>query len=383
MRKLAPLSKMKTISRRPALQKHEARLSTALRPVLLGAAFCAAMSATMPALAQWYDRPPGFNTPPELYGDRPQPVFRGNARPLPPDEFVERLEEDGYEDVSRPRYNGSTYEIDATSRRGRRVRIVFDAFRGNVVERFALGGATGEPFAGRPSEPRGWFGNNVRPPEEAPQPRRYGRPADEDDGPDTFERLSRPAEPRLSRPADPRLAPPGRVDVGPPIGAPSAPPAVASRAEPNPGSPSIGPQAPQTPSRPRDIPAPERQAARPETAAPEAGGNPGRVEGVNPSPARPATRAPQNERAGKPESNRQFEANRTEPAQRKPAAKPPVEGPAAAISPAAPGIAVEAPTAPSAEKPAVSAETTRSDKPVRVIGGVTPMNPDGSEPKAP
>lgn len=344
-----------------------------LRHGVAAAVLGAALGWGLPAQAQWFERPPGFNTPEPYSYDRAPPVFRGNTRPLPPDLIVERLEDRGFEDVGRPRYNGSTYEVDATSPRGLRVRIVFDAFRGAELERYALGRGPeeGRPAAANPQ--RGWFGNNVRPPEEAPVPRRYSnRPPEEDDGPDTFE--------RLSRPADRRLAPGPQVEVGPPLASlPAAPPASGRAVEPGLTPPPLGQAPARTSARPREVPAsPERTAARPE-AAPDLG----KVEGVNPSATRPATRAPQNERAAKPENNRQFEAARTDPAARKPATRPASEGAAVPILPAAPAPVVAAPATPSADKPAVTAESVRPEKPVRVIGGVTPMNPDGAEPKTP
>jgi hypothetical protein len=371
------------ISRRQAATRNSAArgpIQYGLAAALIGTGFAWAM----PAQAQWYERPPGYDRP-EPY-DRAPPVFRGNARPLSPDAIVERLEERGFEDVGRPRYNGSTYQVDATSPRGQRMRIVIDAFQGNVVERFALGRTPDDLLPGRPAPQRGWFGNNVQPPEEMPLPRRYSNrpPDEEDDGADVFD--------RLSRPTDRRLAPAPRVDVGPPVA--GLPPAPSNRLEPGQPLPSgeapartaarprdVAPSAPERQIAPQPVPqaapqiAPERQAARPDPDL-------GKVEGVNPSAIKPAARTPQNGQAGKPENNRQFEAARTDPAARKPASRP-AESAAAPISPPAPAPAIAAPAAPIAEKPAVTAETARPDKPVRVIGGVTPMHPDDADPKKP
>jgi hypothetical protein len=355
-----------TILLRARPRRHLARAVSAGQRRLTATAIGALLAGILPAQAQWYERPPGFNMPPEPYGySAPRPVFRGDARPLPPNLIVERLEDRGFEEVGRPRYNGSTYEVDATSPRGRRIRIVFDAFEGNEVGRYAIGRMPEEGSPGYAGEPRGWFGNNLRPPEEA-RPRRFSnRPTDEeDDGPETFD--------RLSRPADPRLAPAPRVEVGPPVAGLPAP-APGRGTEPAAPAPAQAPA--RTASRPRDVPAPssERAPARSDVTSPDLG----KVEGVNPgaagAAAKPAVRAPGNERASRPDNNRQFEASKTDPARK----TRPAEAPA---SPPAPAPVVTAPAAPSPDN-AVTAEAARPDKPVRVIGGVTPMNPNGAEPK--
>ena len=326
------------------------------------------VGAAGPAAAQWFDGPPR----PYMY-NRPPPIVR-DARPLPPYAIVERLEEQGYENVGRPRFDGSVYEIEATGLSGARVRIVVDAFRGNVVERYAVSRAPRRPDFGPrdwAEEDRGWFGNNVRPPEEM-APRRYSnRPGPDDDLQDFLDRPARPLERRPELDA--------RIDVAP---------LPERRIETR----------PEQPPRSADQPG-ERQAARPDAAArPETAPPAAKVDGLNPdagkSPdaAKPAPLR-NNERASRPEPNRQHEAARTEPNRSKPGKPTPPQEGSAAVSPPAPAPAVTPPAAPPAEKPAVTAEKPaekpatpaeagpRPDRPVRVIQGVTPMNPEAATPK--
>jgi hypothetical protein len=346
------------------------------RALLASASLLLAALAAGPAAAQWFGGPPG----PFVY-NRPPPVFRGNDRPLPPYVVVDRLEAQGYEDVGRPRYNGSVYEVEATGLSGARVRVVVDAFRGHVVDRYAISRAPRGPDfgpGGWRNEDRGWFGNNVRPPEEAPPPRRYtNRPGPDDDLQDFLDRPARPVEPRLG--------PETRIETAP---LPDA------RIETRPSQPPRSADLPRSP----DLPG-ERQAARPAEPAtpalrPQESAPAGKVEGLNPETgkapeaAKPA--APRHERASRPEPNRQYEAARTDAKGSKPAKPAPQEG-SAAVSPPAPAPAVTPQATPPAEKPAVTAEkpaekpaadaAPRPDKPVRVIQGVTPMNPETATPK--
>ena len=357
---------MKISSTRPQCNRPGRSAGAVFRRALAGAGFGIAVTSALPAAAQWYGRPE-YGAPVEPYGyDRPAPVFRGDSRPLPPFSIVERLEGQGYEDITRPRYNGSVYELDATSPRGNRVRLVIDAFRGNVVERSALGRAD-DGDGGR--EQRGWFGNNVRPPEEG-SPRRYtARPSDDDDGPDTFERLARPPG---ARP----VPAPSRVETEPLPAAPHNTARLPAEGRPR-----------ETPTA--RAPSPDRQASRSDLSLPkpEASNGTPKVEGVNPA-AKPASRATApNERASKPDTNRAFDTARTDPsATPKPVTTPRPVAPTPTASPAKAAPVAETPTVPApivsqatpAETPAVTADTSRPNKPVRVIQGVTPVYPEGN-----
>ena len=293
-----------------------------LRPIALLA--LAMPVAAMPAGAQPFDRswgPSPYNRPPPLWpfedpGER--------VRPLPPFAVVNRLEDQGYDDVGRPRYDGSTYVIDATAPDGRRVRLTVDAFRGRLLDRSPLGGSSPRRGEGRswdddedePLRPSRSGRLDALPPEMpesdqrrlerfAPEPvaprRQAGRPAEPLplDGPDT-----------LPPPVDARLAP-GPNEIGRPV-------------EGRAGSPAAPAQ---------------REATRPDASG-------GRPYGVNPDTAGPRRR--------------------------------PAEAARPTLSPAAPIPASPLPS-PGAQPPVkaeANADPARASKPVRVIGGVTPMNPN-------
>lgn len=350
-----------------------------LRAALVGAL---ALSA-VPATAQLFERPYGpfrYNTPPPLF-DPLDEFLVGRAAPLPPRVIMERLEDQGYEDVGRPRYNGRSYVVDATTPRGRRVSLLVDPFRGGVVDRMPIGDPRGREEAG------GW---NDPPPREAVRPGRPFPPEEpslrENDprrreaarperpfppeppaapAPAPSEVLRRePArpdisvdrppsgEPALKAPADPRVAPsPGPREAGRPLegraGAPNA-------AEPD------GRIEPATPAR-----AP-REAARSEPGGP--------VYGTNPGAGQPARRKP-------PEQAKPSEGPK--PVERaKPSDSPkPVEE-ARTPNPPAP-VAVPVPSAaPPAPAPAQASATPLSKPrgPVRIIEGVTPINPTPAPP---
>jgi hypothetical protein len=288
-----------------------------LKSLLVTGVAALAMVA-QPAAAQWYGGGYSYNAPPPPYGygDR-------DERPLPRREIVDRLEDRGFEDIGRPRFDGSVYVVEATSRRGGAVRLVVDAFTGRILRQTPLSMARLEPFDdgleidsyASPSR-RGAY-----PPPEMPNAPRY-RPGDLEGGLDR--QAARPAEPDAavpapgprSRPADPRLAP-------------EAPGANALPAEPE----------------------PRREARRP--ASPDVGVSPGEVQGVNPDSRRATTPAP------KPKTDLAT----------KPADKPAPASPVARTSPSAP-----APSTP--PRPASPGPTTAEagERKVRVIEGVTPMN---------
>jgi hypothetical protein len=273
-----------------------------------------------PAAAQWYGGAYPYNSPPPYgYGG---PSY---ARPLPRDVIVERLEDRGFEDVGRPRFDGSVYVVEATSRRGGAVRLVVDAFDGHIIRQTPLTVARLDDDEGFDIDgyaaPRGRY--NAPPPEMPNAPRwRQGEP----DGLPRRE-AARPVEPEVV-----------------------APPSAAPRSRPT--DPRLAPDAPATSARPTE-PEPQREARRP--SSPEAGVPSGGVEGVNPD----------SKRAVKPTPKPKVDA----------AAKPekPVDGPApgARTSPAAPAPSTAA--KPLQTKPA-TATAEAGERKVRVIEGVTPMN---------
>ncbi len=58
---------------------------------------------------------------------------------IPPGEIVSLVRSRGYYDVAYPYYRGDIYVVDATERRGMRVRLVVDPRSGEIVERLVIG----------------------------------------------------------------------------------------------------------------------------------------------------------------------------------------------------------------------------------------------------
>lgn len=316
---------MSTITTGSTAPRRTRRLPGSTAVLLLGLSM-----VSSPAPAQFFgNNVPG---PPGFYGSGP--VFRGYQRPVPPDDVVDRLEDNGFEDVSRPRFDGSNYLVDATDPRGRRIRLVVDAFRGAIVDRYAVGRAETD-------DQRGWFGNNVRPPDGSPAERSA------------------------------RVDPPRPIEIAPldaPRPLPEAPrPAVRQPAPPRAGQ-----------DRAASLPKP----VRPAEAAPS-----GSVDGGNPDALKGEQRRPSAAVVPTPPAS---------PPAATPAAPPvPAPSPVAAVpsEPARPAPKVETlspvrPLRPQAAPDAAAplpnerSQTNRTDRPVRVIGGVTPVPGATSEPKA-
>jgi hypothetical protein len=56
-------------------------------------------------------------------------------RPLPAREIIERLAGRGYDRISRPRFDGATYRVEAISPQGMRMRLAVDAYSGRILQR--------------------------------------------------------------------------------------------------------------------------------------------------------------------------------------------------------------------------------------------------------
>lgn len=69
-----------------------------------------------PASAQWFG--------PEAMVGAPDPINPG--------EVIRLLARRGYDEFTRPRFTGGSYVVDATDRRGDRVRVVVDAHEGEI-----------------------------------------------------------------------------------------------------------------------------------------------------------------------------------------------------------------------------------------------------------
>ena len=76
----------------------------------------------------------------EVYGP-PRGYVVEDEDLLRPREIVEGLRDRGFTEVSRPRYDGRAYRVEATGPRGLRVRLVVDARDGEVIGREPLGAA--------------------------------------------------------------------------------------------------------------------------------------------------------------------------------------------------------------------------------------------------
>lgn len=183
---------------------------------VLGSGLMAAiLLGPLPASAQfyggYYGRTP-YNMPQPPLGyydpDSPYPA----PRRISADRVVERLEDMGYEDVGRPRFTGTLYIVEATTRHGMRLRIVVDAVRGIVLDRAALGPARALERS-REALRRGYplENDDDGDDEEDGDRRRYSATPDPfldglpERGPAA--RVPSPGSRPVARPADPRLAP--------------------------------------------------------------------------------------------------------------------------------------------------------------------------------
>lgn len=256
--------------------------------IALAAASCL---AALPASAQWYGS--YYNAPPSPYGYGGY----GYARPLPPDEIVDKIEDQGFEDVRRVRLEGSVYVAEATSEDGVRTRVTVDAYRGRVLDRRpVLAGYPGAARGGSPYEEMSE--SEMRRRGVVPGPG-LGVP-----GPAPFREAARP--PASVAPNYPVETPPG----GGALPAPADP-----RLAPN------GAARGETPRR-----EPKREASR----------SSGEIDGVNPD-ARPSRTAPKTGGS----ATRAEPKTRTSPAAPAPAVQPP-----AASEPTPPAEAANRPAKP-------------------------------------
>lgn len=315
-----------------------------------GVILAGAAAAASPALAQWWGSSEGryiYNTPEPPYG------YGRNERPLHRDDIVDRLEDQGFEEISRPRLQGSTYIVEVVGPRGVPMRLVVDAFTGRILQRVAVGDPGArleEPDVGEaPAPNRGPAGRadlGRSPYDEMPNAPRYrtGEP----------EQLGAPARREPAAPREPaRPIETSRIDSAPLAPLPTEPARPADRRL----APDSGPEARNPPTAPE----PTREASRPAASTAARGSQTG-IYGVNPG------------RSGSPQTDR---GDATASRQQKPAPAPaaPKTTPAAP----APAAALPAPAKPATPTTA-TAEADAPRKPVRVIEGVTPMTGAQSSP---
>jgi hypothetical protein len=233
---------------------------------------------------------------------------------LPPRVVAWRLADRGFTGLSRPRFDGRVYVVDAVSPNGVPVRLFVDPGAGAIVGRQRLGPPETYARLERPAPGFGWT-------EDDAGPRRALRPFPPEDGPDA----------RLPR--RPAVEPP-RADLNPDgvnpesVGRPVAPRKVARA----------------TPARP-----PEMKPAH--RVSPEA-----------PAPKLPAAQA------AKPDANTDAKPDTKSAAIEK---APAATTPAASLAATPPAATAEGTLA--AAKPATQdwKDPPADKKPVRVIGGAT------------
>ncbi|GEP08170.1 hypothetical protein [Methylobacterium gnaphalii] len=66
------------------------------------------------------------------------PIYEDEMAPMPPRAVVYRLQDRGFAEISRPRFDGRAYIVDATSPAGNRVRLYVDAGDGSIFGRQRL-----------------------------------------------------------------------------------------------------------------------------------------------------------------------------------------------------------------------------------------------------
>lgn len=244
--------------------------------------------------------------PEEVYG-APRAVYRAEP-PLSPRAVAYSLQDRGFTEIGRPRFDGRAYVVDATGPRGARLRLVVDARDGAVIGREVVG----EPY----------YPTAIRPRPVAPG---YGWT--EEDG---RSRRIREAE-ALVPPADIPSAVPSPTYRGPALDEGRV------RAERAPSRPSLPRQEANAGIAPQGAPEPNPYGLNPDAVRPDA-------------PRRAAKAAP----PAKP-----------------PVARTTPVAPAPSLRPAEAAAPREAaPTAKSEEKPVEAAAPTKNAEPASEAGSV-------------
>lgn len=296
-----------------------AALGRRARALLAGCALgTAVLAGASPASAEWYIRWPWGHSP-----------FFGEAR-MPPRAVVASLQRRGFNPMGRPRSAGSTYVVDARNPRGDRVRLVVDAYDGQIIDRARVAEVIVPPRDVGPDP------LIVDPAPLGPMPPEMGEDRPEPRGAKKAARL----EPRLQKAPKPL---------------PSTRPADAA-----PASPAEVPAAPVPTVKTPDPEPVEAARSAPLDNVPGSPGEQPKPGSAKPEPAPVATAAVT---AGQ---------GTDEP---RPAAPDPV--------PAAPAPAWVEPPAPTPPASAESGSGGAPHRSVRVIGGVTPVRPHEGEPAKP
>jgi hypothetical protein len=242
---------------------------------VLGAA---ATLMPVPASAQWFGPGPWWG-PARPYGMRPAP--------LPPGAIYAGLQRRGLRPLGRPRFTGAEYVVDAVNPRGDQVRLVIDAFDGEILDRTQTASAMIPPRNVGPGispAPGPYAPPEMAPPEAAP--RKKTARVEPSRGPKPSKALPASRAPAAdAAPAVSPAAPPPVVQTEAP--AAPAPATIASVPAPalDPAPAAVPePRAAPTPEPSRAAEAPAAEPAQPQqksvrviqgvTAVPAAGGEP-------------------------------------------------------------------------------------------------------------
>ncbi|MCJ2058045.1 hypothetical protein MKL09_15940 [Methylobacterium sp. J-048] len=198
---------------------------------------------------------------------------------LPPRVVAWRLADRGFSGMSRPRFDGRVYVVDAVSPTGVPVRLFVDPAAGAIVGRQRLGAPETYARLERPAPGFGWT-------EEDAAPRRLLRPATPDDVPAPAARPLRRANPEALRPeANPDgLNPDGRAR-------PEAPRKVARAAQPG-RQPELKPALRTVPEAPAPKVAPVDAAKADSAADAKPDTKSAAIEKTPPATAAPTNAAP-------------------------------------------------------------------------------------------
>lgn len=214
-------------------------------------ALAATAAATQPAAAQLFFEP-------FAYRFQYPPPERDAEPPMRPREAMDAARSQGFEPVGRPSVNHDVYVFDARDSAGRPVRVIMDAYEGEIlrvmgrVDAPRRGGRTDlAPGAGRDDGPRVIEG--VGPDDAAARPRRDSQAP----RPRTPKReAAAPTRPEPQKPIQSRpLAPPHTNDAARPAAQPETPALAATQpSRPPPAPPPTTPPAPPIAQQPTQAP---------------------------------------------------------------------------------------------------------------------------------
>jgi len=146
--------------------------------------------------------------------------FAGEA-PIPPQGVMRMLANRGFSEVTRPRFDGEVYRVEATNLFGERVRITIDAFDGDIVDRQRIAHAS-DPFEEALTPPQNvGRGRALDAPPAPPRPAPIDTLRTDEPRPLGQQQAARSEPPRQARkptalPARPPEAQPAQSRISPP-----------------------------------------------------------------------------------------------------------------------------------------------------------------------